>query len=167
MLLRSPMTTMTTVTQISDDNHGCQIWHSNWIILAEYGTNLGLFKISFNTASQNVLKLILKSPRFVSFGGQSDPIWSANLSSLMTSVTLCDNLTSTITASWGENGLPAAGYSYLYLQYFLIYTGNLYVLLSYVVHTMPIKCIWISWEAKFTNCLELHGWDLRLRCSVY
>ena len=34
---------------------GCQIWHPNWVRLA---TN----------ASQNILKLLLKSPRFVPFG---------------------------------------------------------------------------------------------------
>ena len=52
---------------------GCQIWHPNWVRLAPNWTNLGLFKISF--PSQNVLKLILKSPRFVQF----DPIWMPNL----------------------------------------------------------------------------------------
>ena len=42
---------------------GFQIWHPNWVRLAPNRTNL----------SQNVLKLILKSPRFVPFFG--GPIW--------------------------------------------------------------------------------------------
>ena len=68
---------------------GCLIWHQNWLRLAPDGINLGLFKIRFSTdwpemgqiwdflrsvsvhfgaPRQNVLNLILKSPRFVPFG---------------------------------------------------------------------------------------------------
>ena len=39
----------------------------NWVRLAPNGTNMGLFKTSFRTFWL-VLKLILKSPRFVPFG---------------------------------------------------------------------------------------------------
>ena len=49
----------------------CQIWHPNWVILAPNERNLRLFKISFSifcSPIQNILKLILKSPRFVTFG---------------------------------------------------------------------------------------------------
>ena len=79
-------------------NQGCQICHSNGVRLATNGTNLWLFKSSvstfwlgdlnctetdlmgqiwgflrsvsvyFGSASQNLLKLILISPRFVLFG---------------------------------------------------------------------------------------------------
>ena len=38
---------------------------------------------SDNILGQNVLKLILKSPRFVPFGGQSEPIWMSNLTSVV------------------------------------------------------------------------------------
>ena len=37
----------------------------------------------FGAGRQNALKLILKSPRFVPFGGQSDPIWKHNLTPLL------------------------------------------------------------------------------------
>ena len=40
--------------------------------------------VNFGSPSLNVLKLILKSPRFVLFGGQSDPIWMPNLTSRIT-----------------------------------------------------------------------------------
>ena len=45
------------------------------------------FGIQIGSLSQNVLKLILKSPRFFQFGANVDPIWMPNLKSLM------DNLT--------------------------------------------------------------------------
>ena len=44
--------------------------------------NLGLIKISFS-ASQNVLKLILKSPRFIPLGANLTQFGSPNLTSLM------------------------------------------------------------------------------------
>ena len=34
---------------VPSQDQGCQIWHLNWIKLAPYGTNLGLFNISFST----------------------------------------------------------------------------------------------------------------------
>ena len=50
----------------------CQIWNLNLVRLAPNGTNLGFFKrsvsVHFGSPSQNVLKLILKSPIFVPFG---------------------------------------------------------------------------------------------------
>ena len=50
---------------------GCQIRHPNLVGLAPNGTNLGLLRsvsVHFGSVSQIVLKLILKSPRFVPFG---------------------------------------------------------------------------------------------------
>ena len=58
----------------------------NWVRLALNGTNLGLFKISFSTfwrGAQKCTETDLKSPRFIPFGGQSDPIWMPNLTSLV------------------------------------------------------------------------------------
>ena len=82
-------------SQYLSEKQGCQIWLPNWVRLAPNGTNLGLYKISFCTfwlqvdpkqdksgnfkdyflyiqalkqilkANQNVLKLIIISPRFV------------------------------------------------------------------------------------------------------
>ena len=40
--------------------------------------------VHFGSVSQNVLELILKSPRFVPFWGQFDPICMPNLTSLLT-----------------------------------------------------------------------------------
>ena len=63
------------------------------------GTNLGLFKISFSTfwarRAQNVLKLILKSPRFVSFG--------ANLSRMLFGLPMFESSTCCTDVSLGQN----------------------------------------------------------------
>ena len=59
-------------------NQGWQIWHPNWVRLAPHKTNLGLFK-----KSQNVLKLILKSPRFVPLGINVTKIWMPYLTSVV------------------------------------------------------------------------------------
>ena len=44
--------------------------------------------VRFGASRQNVLKLILKRPRFVPFGGQSDPILTPNLTLLADSALL-------------------------------------------------------------------------------
>ena len=64
---------------------------SKWVRLAPNGTNLGPFKISFSifwlaesvSASQNVLKLILKSPIFVPFESNLTPYLATTLTSLL------------------------------------------------------------------------------------
>ena len=56
----------TVVSWQSHIRQRCQIWHPYLARLATNGTYLRLFKISFS-ASQNVLKLILKSHIFVPF----------------------------------------------------------------------------------------------------
>ena len=56
----------------SCEGQGWKIWHPNWVRLASNGTNLGLLRSLF----------FLKSPRFVPFGGQCDPILMANSPSL-------------------------------------------------------------------------------------
>ena len=56
---------------LSHEGHqGCQIWHPNCVRLASNGTNLGIFKISFNTfwLCQIIQKGVLKSPKFVPYG---------------------------------------------------------------------------------------------------
>ena len=50
-----------------------------WVRLAPNGTNPGLFQIRFQCIwrpAPNALKSDLKSPGFVQFGVQSDPLWS-------------------------------------------------------------------------------------------
>ena len=81
----SNMTSLPEFTHLATPHQGCTIWYPNWVRFAPNGTNLGLFKISFSTfwlaepkstetdlkKSQHVLKMVLKSPRFVTFGGQT------------------------------------------------------------------------------------------------
>ena len=57
----------------------------NWVRLAQNGANLRLFKIS--SPIQNVLKLILKGPKFVPFGANLTQ-YGANLTSLILSQSL-------------------------------------------------------------------------------
>ena len=63
-----------------------KIWHPNWVRLAPNWTNLGLFKISFSTfwlGEPKCTETDLKKTQICPIWGQSDPIWMANLSSLV------------------------------------------------------------------------------------
>ena len=68
----------TLIIHPSGQTQGYRIQHPNQVILAPYGTNLGLFKISFST------KLNLKKSQNCPIWGQSDPIWMTNSTSLHT-----------------------------------------------------------------------------------
>ena len=55
---------------------------SKLVRLVQSGIFIRLVSVHFGSASQNVLKLIFKSPGFVPFAGQSDPIRMPNLTPL-------------------------------------------------------------------------------------
>ena len=60
---------------------GVQIW-SDWPKMGQIWDFLRPVSVHFGLPTQNVLKLIFKSPRCVPFGSQSDPIWMPNITSL-------------------------------------------------------------------------------------
>ena len=51
--------------------------------MSNLASKLGQIGPKWDKASQSLIKMILKSPRFVTFGGQCDPIWMPNLTSLL------------------------------------------------------------------------------------
>ena len=55
---------------------------SDWLQIGQIWNFLRSVSVHFGSASQNVLKLILKSPRFVFIWGQSDSTWMLNLTVL-------------------------------------------------------------------------------------
>ena len=64
---------------------GWQVWHPNWVILAQNGTNLSFYKISFSTFWLGETKRTetdLKKSQICPIWGQSDPIWMPNLTFL-------------------------------------------------------------------------------------
>ena len=58
-----------------DVKFGIQKIESDWPQMGQILDFLSSVSLHFGSSSQNVLKLILKSSRFVPFGGQSDPTW--------------------------------------------------------------------------------------------
>ena len=64
---------------------GIQI-EPDWPQMGQICDFLSSVSVHFGARRQNVLKLILKRPRFVQFGGQSDPFWIPNLTSMVYSI---------------------------------------------------------------------------------
>ena len=79
---------------------GCQIWHTNMGQICDFLRSVSLH---FGSPSQNVLKLILKSPRFVPFGPNliqfGWQIWHPCRYSAVTAAVLCLDKISSL-ADW-------------------------------------------------------------------
>ena len=104
------------------------------------GTNLGFFKINFSTLvkARHVLKLVLKIPRFVPFGGEFDPIWMSNLTSLLIRGGFWDLRLGTNVARYADNNGTK------------INMGLFIVSLNYIL-TRRAQLAWFQWIILFCN----------------